>query len=75
MSNNTVHLLVQIESQSGWTAFHTSKEHNLDRAWETGARMTMNILADAQYYGNPKSVRFLINHQVAKQLTIQKMAD
>jgi len=47
----------------------------MDRAWELGSRICMNILADAQYFGNPKAVRFLIDQRVVNQLTIQKMED
>jgi hypothetical protein len=71
---NTVQLQVEIEAPN-WKVFHTSKEANKDRAWELGSRMAMNILADAQYYGNPKSVRFLINNKVVNQINIQNLED
>jgi hypothetical protein len=73
MSMNTVHLQVEIESESpNWTIFHISNEANKDRAWEKGSRMAMNIMADSQYYGNPKSVRFLIDNKVANQVWIRQ---
>lgn len=86
MTKNTHLLLVEIESPDylplnnsepykNWTVYHTSEETDMDRAWELGSRISLNILADAQYFGNPKSVRFLIDQRVVNQLRIQKMED
>lgn len=86
MSNKTYLLLVEIESPDylpvnksepykNWTVYHTSEETDMDRAWDLGSRISLNILADAQYFGNPKAVRFLIDQRVVNQLRIQKMED
>ena len=72
---NTTHLQVEIESMNDWTIFHNSDEPDTDRAWDKGSRMIMNIMADAQYYGNPKRVRLLIDHEVVHQLRIQKFEE
>jgi len=86
MTNKTYLLLVEIESPDylpvnnaepykNWTVYHTSEETDMDRAWDLGSRISLNILADAQYFGNPKAVRFLIDQRVVNQLRIQKMED
>lgn len=84
--SKTFLLLVEIESPDylpvnddepykNWTVYHTSEETDMDRAWDLGSRISLNILADPQYFGNPKAVRFLIDQRVVNQLRIQKMED
>jgi hypothetical protein len=86
MTNKTFLLQVEIESpdylpvnntepHKNWTVYHTSEETDMNRAWDIGSRISLNILADAQYFGNPKGVRFLIDQRVVNQLKIQKMED